>query len=125
MADEEFPGRGEVPRQPGADLLSELIAAAEALPIAASGMVAPSAVTWNADRDRVIHLIAAVQDMWVACGWVGADGVHRRYRSTGCAHGRHAYCQSMIGYQGEKRPGQCKFCAATCICDCHRPGGTP
>lgn len=41
------------------------------------------------------------------------------YLSTGCLHGRHDYCQSMTGYQGEKRPGRCKFCAATCICPCH------
>lgn len=39
------------------------------------------------------------------------------YLSTGCYHGDHAYCQRG----GEaKRPAQCKFCTAMCICDCHR-----
>lgn len=43
------------------------------------------------------------------------------YLSTGCLHGEHAYCQSMTGQQGEKRPGRCKFCDAQCRCSCHRP----
>ncbi|MEV2259161.1 hypothetical protein AB0J13_10935 [Streptomyces anulatus] len=41
------------------------------------------------------------------------------YLSTGCLHGEHAYCQSMTGQQGEKRPGRCKFCDALCTCPCH------
>ena len=41
------------------------------------------------------------------------------YLSTGCLHGEHAYCQSMTGQQGEKRPGRCKFCDARCTCPCH------
>lgn len=27
------------------------------------------------------------------------------YLSTGCLHGEHAYCQSMTGQAGAKRPG--------------------
>jgi hypothetical protein len=42
------------------------------------------------------------------------------YLSTGCLHGHHRYCQSMVGAQGDKRPGQCKFCDARCICPCHQ-----
>lgn len=42
------------------------------------------------------------------------------YLSTGCYHGDHAYCQSMTGLAGAKRPGECKKCAAKCICLCHR-----
>lgn len=43
------------------------------------------------------------------------------YLSTGCYHGDHAYCQRGVrGDGGEKRPAQCKFCDARCICDCHR-----
>lgn len=42
-----------------------------------------------------------------------------RYLSTGCLHNRHDYCQSMTGYQGEKRPARCKFCPAECECPCH------
>jgi hypothetical protein len=41
------------------------------------------------------------------------------YLSTGCLHGEHAYCQSMTGTQGQKRPGRCKFCDARCSCPCH------
>lgn len=41
------------------------------------------------------------------------------YLSTGCLYGEHAYCQAMTGYQGEKRPGVCKFCDARCMCACH------
>lgn len=46
------------------------------------------------------------------------------YLSTGCLHGEHAYCQSMTGQQGEKRPGRCKFCDARCTCVCHNEGET-
>lgn len=45
-------------------------------------------------------------------------GVHR-YLSTGCWHGDHAYCQSMTGLNGAKRPASCKFCQAACRCGCH------
>ncbi|MCX4792544.1 hypothetical protein OG369_42985 [Streptomyces sp. NBC_01221] len=44
------------------------------------------------------------------------------YLSTGCLHGEHAYCQSMTGQQGEKRPAECKFCRARCTCSCHAEG---
>lgn len=42
------------------------------------------------------------------------------YLSTGCLHGEHAYCQSMTGQAGAKRPGRCKFCDARCVCSCHK-----
>lgn len=45
--------------------------------------------------------------------------ISHEYLSTGCYHGRHDYCAAMTGYQGEKRPGRCKFCDARCICPCH------
>jgi hypothetical protein len=41
------------------------------------------------------------------------------YLSTGCLHDKHAYCQAMVGAQGEKRPASCKFCGAPCVCPCH------
>lgn len=41
------------------------------------------------------------------------------YLSTACLHRRHAHCASMVGVQGQKRPAQCKFCEARCICHCH------
>lgn len=41
------------------------------------------------------------------------------YLSTGCYHGDHAYCQSMTGLNGTKRPAVCKFCQASCRCECH------
>jgi hypothetical protein len=46
-----------------------------------------------------------------------------RYLSTGCYHGGyegHAYCRSMVGMNGEKRPARCKFCHAQCVCPCHK-----
>jgi hypothetical protein len=46
-----------------------------------------------------------------------------RYLSTGCLHGQHAYCQGKTGRAGAKRPAECKFCAARCVCDCHQGGG--
>ena len=43
------------------------------------------------------------------------------YLSTGCLHGRHDYCQGTTGLAGKKRPGECKFCGAKCVCECHAP----
>lgn len=42
------------------------------------------------------------------------------YLSTGCLAGAHGYCKSMMGLQGEKRPGRAKFSDAACVCGCHR-----
>lgn len=42
------------------------------------------------------------------------------YLSTACLHGEHAYCQSAAGPAGTKKPAECKFCTARCICECHR-----
>lgn len=44
------------------------------------------------------------------------------YLSTGCLHDNHDYCKSMTGAAGGKRPGECKFCHAKCICPCHDRG---
>lgn len=50
-------------------------------------------------------------------------GTHE-YLSTGCLHGRHDYCQNPQREDGgRKRPAECKFCGAPCICPCHRPEG--
>ncbi len=53
------------------------------------------------------------------------DGAPRPhvYLSTGCWHGDHAYCQSMTGLNGAKRPASCKKCGARCICPCHQQAG--
>lgn len=48
-----------------------------------------------------------------------------RYLSTGCLHGEHDYCRGMTGMQGAKRPGQCKFCDARCVCPCHDDAQRP
>jgi hypothetical protein len=44
------------------------------------------------------------------------------YLSTGCLHGDHTYCQvEARRYDGStKTAATCKFCAAPCICPCHR-----
>lgn len=41
------------------------------------------------------------------------------YLSTACLHERHDHCNAMVGYEGVKRPAQCKWCEARCICVCH------
>lgn len=42
------------------------------------------------------------------------------YLSTGCLHGEHGYCQGKTGRVGAKAPAKCKFCDATCRCECHQ-----
>lgn len=56
-------------------------------------------------------------------GYIEASG--HRYLSTACRHTEHGYCQSNTGAQGDKRPAECKFCAAKCVCSCHFPGAVP
>lgn len=52
--------------------------------------------------------------------WLAAHGIHV-YLSTGCLHGEHGYCAAMTGWQGAKRPAECKFCSSRCVCRrCHR-----
>lgn len=53
---------------------------------------------------------------------VSPQGQPHVYLSTACWHGRHQHCDAMLGTQGLKRPAQCKFCEARCICSCHRGG---
>lgn len=59
--------------------------------------------------------------------WSARPAVLHAYLSTGCLHGDHAYCQSagaanpdLTAEEGRKRPAECKFCAAPCVCPCHR-----
>jgi hypothetical protein len=61
------------------------------------------------------------------------DGTHRYY-STHCRHGRHEDCSAtfMTGITPrsgrampravgiERKPAQCKTCAAPCMCSCHQ-----
>ena len=46
------------------------------------------------------------------------------YLSTSCLHGEHDYCKNDKGSNGavswHKMPGECKFCAAQCVCKCHK-----
>lgn len=67
---------------------------------------------------------------WFAVGkligwWRRRDDGQHRYLSTACLHGDHGYCAAKVGAQGEKRPAQCKFCEARCLCSCHRNGAGP
>lgn len=68
-------------------------------------------------------VLAIVEREQQRCQWCNTSAGHR-YLSTGCLHGEHDYCRSMTGYQGEKRPSQCKFCEAKCVCPCHADGGS-
>lgn len=41
------------------------------------------------------------------------------YLSTSCLHGEHDYCKNIKSQAGPKRPAECKFCSAKCVCKCH------
>jgi len=53
------------------------------------------------------------------CNRVDERCNRHRYLSTGCLHEEHAYCQGTQGAVGAKRPAECKFCSAPCVCTCH------
>lgn len=44
------------------------------------------------------------------------------YLSTACLHGAHEYCGARYNaYTLEpKKPAECKYCEARCICGCHK-----
>lgn len=42
------------------------------------------------------------------------------YLATSCQHGKHDYCKNTKGQAGPKRPAECKFCEAPCVCPCHQ-----
>lgn len=42
------------------------------------------------------------------------------YLSTSCLHDEHEYCQAKAGRAGTKKPAECKFCTAPCVCRCHK-----
>lgn len=52
---------------------------------------------------------------------VGTPEVHV-YFSTACLHGEHQHCGSRYNAytMQAKKPAECKFCDAKCICVCHR-----
>jgi len=66
-----------------------------------------------------------------------APTVEHEYLSTACLHGFHDYCAApRVSRDGSwqvigpsysampdepKQPAQCKFCDATCSCECHQP----
>jgi hypothetical protein len=69
------------------------------------------------------------------CWWI-LTRLSPVYLSTACLHGLHGYCvaptvtrdgewkvvgPSYSSNEGEpKKPAECKFCPADCICTCHR-----
>jgi hypothetical protein len=52
----------------------------------------------------------------------GLDFQKHAYLSTACVHGEHGRCLADALSAGAKAPGQCKLCAAPCICACHEEG---
>jgi hypothetical protein len=61
-----------------------------------------------------------VRTITVQVGGAGTEAAHARsvehlYVSTGCQHGVHDYCAKS----DTKKPAECKFCAAPCLCPCH------
>jgi hypothetical protein len=74
------------------------------------------------ERVQVFPYSAGVDVLFV-------DGKHR-YWSTHCRHGRHYDCSAtaIIGPGSTsiaRTPAQCKTCAASCICYCHKLGSDP
>lgn len=51
---------------------------------------------------------------------LGLEGDRHIYLSTSCFHEKHDYCKNAEGQAGPKKPGECKFCTAQCMCPCHR-----
>jgi hypothetical protein len=96
------------------------------------------AESWTGDRTPITRDEAAalLHDAIDPAGWAETNqrpvtlaavpdtpAVTHDYLSTGCLHGEHAYCQGKTGQAGAKKPAQCKFCEAKCLCDCHGTGG--
>ena len=48
------------------------------------------------------------------------EDIEHVYLSTSCLHGECGYCKAESGMAGPKKPAQCKFCAAPCVCPCHQ-----
>jgi hypothetical protein len=72
---------------------------------------------------RAIDGLTAGKALPVSGGAVAGDATpagQHYYLSTGCLHGEHDYCQSNTGLCGAKTPSKCKWCAARCVCPCHR-----
>ncbi|MFJ2650864.1 hypothetical protein ACIO1C_29615 [Streptomyces sp. NPDC087420] len=79
-----------------------------------------------AAQREVEHLLEAdatpwsiVYALWGRFKFLDSQSGHV-YLSTACLHEEHAYCQAKKGQAGPKKPGECKFCTARCICDCHK-----
>lgn len=132
------------------DELCDQLAALQAVargycPDCGRGDAGPTAEDWEQQRkraDRAEAALALVRSLVDECEARGVSSGYpltvtrlrdaldqpgpatagHRYLSTGCWHGDHAYCQSMTGLNGSKRPGECKHCQAKCTCGCHRPG---
>ncbi len=51
-----------------------------------------------------------------------STGVHV-YLSTSCLHGVHNHCDAKTAITGgPKIATTCKWCVATCVCECHEGG---
>ncbi|WP_331746772.1 hypothetical protein OH809_45440 (plasmid) [Streptomyces sp. NBC_00873] len=103
-----------------ADELRHHLAKAMAKEAGSKAFMEPGTAWDHARSEWLAHADAAVNALhrWERKAPAGGHV----YLSTGCLHGEHAYCQSMTGQQGEKRPGRCKFCDARCTCSCHAEG---
>ena len=91
----------------------------------------PPEADWDLKEEFLNRLCGLVEEVFAERGnWdpfvVGhaGDVLHidrddHVYLSTSCWHDEHTYCQSNTGMCGHKKPGECKFCSARCICPCH------
>ena len=99
------------------DRVREVLPFAEQV-IATTGIGPASAV--QAVLDRLRAALAGPNNQRTTPDNPATSNDPHIYLSTGCYHGDHAYCQSMTGLAGAKRPASCKKCGAKCICPCHR-----
>jgi len=96
---------------------SLIVQAAEGLEASRLAMMGQADI----DTEEAQRTMMALRLMGAALTALGA-GSHV-YLSTSCEHENHGYCSSRRGSNGEtawdKKPAECKFCDAPCICWCH------
>lgn len=106
--------------QAAVDRVDELLAAIARVRKVATAIRDATATGRNdwqiGQHDCALTILAALTEPAPAA----TEATDHRYLSTGCLHGHHDYCQNHTGHSGTKTPAQCKFCAAPCICPCHR-----
>ena len=73
-------------------------------------------------RGQLRQFVLSSQKLSLELFFAGVlEGIgEHQYLSTGCLHSHHDYCCNKHGQAGEKKPAECKWCEAGCLCPCHR-----